>query len=111
VHRAKWFKWEGNSFLQVWVDGQVKVVFCPKQCENLVRCAHEKLGHFGSNKHIICSIHTTGGEGCFCKFSSLFLGVWCVTKFKYLSMHLRLTYNLYQLWGLGTSGVWIFLAH
>jgi hypothetical protein len=47
VHRAKRFKWEINSFLQMWVDGQVNVVLRPKQCENLVRHAHEELGHFG----------------------------------------------------------------
>ncbi len=45
VHKAKWFKWEGN--LHVWVDGQVWVVLRPKQCENLVKHVHEKLGHFG----------------------------------------------------------------
>jgi hypothetical protein len=28
VHRAKWFKWEGNSLLWVWANGQVKVVLC-----------------------------------------------------------------------------------
>jgi hypothetical protein len=47
VHRAKWFKWEGNSFLRMWAYGQVKVVFCPKQCESLARHVHEELGHFG----------------------------------------------------------------
>jgi hypothetical protein len=26
VRRAKRFKWEGNSLLRMWVDGQVKVV-------------------------------------------------------------------------------------
>jgi hypothetical protein len=29
VHRTKWFKWEGNSFVCMWVDGQMKVVFRP----------------------------------------------------------------------------------
>jgi hypothetical protein len=29
VHRAKKFKWEGNSFLRMWANGQVKVVPCP----------------------------------------------------------------------------------
>jgi hypothetical protein len=47
VHRAKRFKWEINSLLQMWVDGQVKVVLCPKQHESFVRHAHEELGHFG----------------------------------------------------------------
>jgi hypothetical protein len=47
VQKAKWFKWEGNSLLHVWVDGQVWVVPCPKQCENLVMHVHEELGHFG----------------------------------------------------------------
>jgi hypothetical protein len=32
MHRAKQFKWEGNSFLWMWVDGQVKVLCCPEQC-------------------------------------------------------------------------------
>jgi hypothetical protein len=65
----------------------------------------------GFNGHTICSKHHTGGEGCNYKFNNLFLNVWCVTKFKHLSMHLHLSNNLYQLWGLGTNGVWIFLAH
>jgi len=30
VHRVKWFKWEGNSLLQMWANGQVKVMFHPK---------------------------------------------------------------------------------
>jgi len=47
VHRAKWFKWEGNSFLWMWADGQMKVVLHLKQCESLVRHVHEDLGHFG----------------------------------------------------------------
>ncbi len=47
VHKAKWFKWEGNSLLHVWVDGQVQVVPRPKQCENLVKHVHEELGRFG----------------------------------------------------------------
>jgi hypothetical protein len=47
VHKAKRFKWEGNSFLQMWVDGEMKVMFCPKQHESLVRHTHEKLGYFG----------------------------------------------------------------
>jgi len=65
----------------------------------------------GSNKHTVCFRHNIGGEGSNCKFSNLFLGVWCVTEFEHLSMHLDFTYNLYQLWGLGTDGVWILLAH
>jgi len=47
VHKAKWFQWEGNFLLHVWIDGQVWVVPCPKQHEGLVQHAHEKLGHFG----------------------------------------------------------------
>ncbi len=47
MHRAKWFKWESNSLLWMWADGEVKVMPCPKQCESLVKYAHEKLGHFG----------------------------------------------------------------
>jgi hypothetical protein len=58
----------------------------------------------GSNRYTICSKHNTNGEGCICKFNSLFLGVWCVTKFGHLSIHLHLTYNPYQLWGLGNDG-------
>jgi hypothetical protein len=45
VHRAKWFKWEGNSFLRMWVDRQVKVLPCPEQRENVVRhCRNPSLG-------------------------------------------------------------------
>jgi hypothetical protein len=47
VHRAKRFKWEGNSLLRMWVDGQVNVMFRLKQCESLVRNVHEELAHFG----------------------------------------------------------------
>ncbi len=47
VHRAKRFKWESNSFLRMWVYGQVKVVPRLEQCESLVRHVHEELGHFG----------------------------------------------------------------
>ncbi len=47
MHRAKRFKWEGNSLLQMSVDGQVNVMLCLEQCENLVRNVHEELGHFG----------------------------------------------------------------
>jgi hypothetical protein len=65
----------------------------------------------GSNRHIVCSRHNTNGEGCTCKFNNLFLGVWCVTEFGHPSIHLHLTYNPYQLWGLGTDGVWILSAH
>jgi hypothetical protein len=57
----------------------------------------------GSNIHIICPKHSTSGDGCICKFNNLFLGVWCVTKFRHLSMHLHLSYNPYQLWGLGND--------
>jgi hypothetical protein len=41
MHKAKWFKWEGNSLLRMWVDGQMKIVFRPKQQESLVRHVHE----------------------------------------------------------------------
>jgi hypothetical protein len=47
VHKAKWFKWEGHSFLRMWANGQVKVVPCLEQCEILMRHVHEELGHFG----------------------------------------------------------------
>jgi hypothetical protein len=63
------------------------------------------------DKHIVCFKHNTSGEGCNCKFSNLFLGVWCVIKFGHLSMHLHLTFNPYQLWGLGIDGVWILPTH
>jgi len=50
----------------------------------------------GSDKSIqIYSVHNIGGEGCNCKFNNLFIGVWCVTKFMNLSMHLHFTHNLY----------------
>jgi hypothetical protein len=65
----------------------------------------------GSNKHIVHSKHNINHEGCNCKFKYLFLGVWCVTKFGHPSMELHLTYNPYQLWGLGTDGIRILLAH
>ncbi len=81
VHKAKWFKWEGNSHLRMWANGQVEVVLHREQCE--------------SN----------------CKFNDLFLGVWYVTEFRHLSMHLHFTYNLYQLWDLGIDGVWILPTH
>ncbi len=71
-----------------------------------------KVGPFWGPTNIQFALDTNiGGEGSNCKFSNLFLGVWCVTKFEHLSMHLDLTYSLYQLWGLGTDGVWILLAH
>jgi hypothetical protein len=47
VHRAKQFRWEGNSFLWMWADGQVKVLLHPEQPYNLVRHDHEELGYFG----------------------------------------------------------------
>jgi hypothetical protein len=65
----------------------------------------------GSDGHIICFGSNIGGEGCNWKFNNLFLGAWCVTEFGHLSMHLHLTYNLYQLWGLGIDGIWILLTH
>jgi hypothetical protein len=33
----------------------------------------------GSNKHIVCSKHNIGGEGCNYKFNNCFLHIWCVT--------------------------------
>jgi hypothetical protein len=65
----------------------------------------------GSDGHTICSRHSISGDGCNCKFNILFLGVWCVIEFGHLSIHLHLTYNPYQLWGLGIDGVWILSAH
>jgi hypothetical protein len=47
VHRAKQFKWEGNSLLRMWANGKMKVMFHPEQCESLMKHVHEKLGHFG----------------------------------------------------------------
>jgi hypothetical protein len=47
VHRAKQFKLEGNSFLRMKANGQVKVVSCPTQCESLVKHVHEELSQFG----------------------------------------------------------------
>jgi len=46
MHRAKRFKWEGNSFLRMRANGQVKVVSHPTQSESLVKHVHEELGHF-----------------------------------------------------------------
>jgi hypothetical protein len=65
----------------------------------------------GSDEHTVGSKPSIGGKGCNCKFNNLFLGVCCVTKFEHISMHLNLTYRPYQLWGLGTNGIWILLAH
>jgi len=63
----------------------------------------------GFDGHTICSKHNIGSEECNCKFNNLFLGVWCVIKFKHL--HLHPTYHPDQLWGLGIDGVWILSAH
>jgi hypothetical protein len=65
----------------------------------------------GFDEHIVCCKHNIGGKGCNCKFRNIFLGVWCVTELKHLSMHLHLTYNPYQLWALGTDEVWILSTH
>jgi len=37
VHKAKRFKWEGNSFLRMWANGQVNIVLCLEQCEILIK--------------------------------------------------------------------------
>jgi hypothetical protein len=47
MHRAKWVRWEGNSSLWVWIDGQIRVIPRLEQCEGFVQHAHEELGHFG----------------------------------------------------------------
>jgi hypothetical protein len=47
VRKAKQLKWEGNSLLWMWTDGQMKVEPRLEQCESLVKHAHEELGHFG----------------------------------------------------------------
>ncbi len=52
VHKAKQFKCEGDSFLWMWANGQVKVLLCPKQRSSLVRHVHEELGHFGVQQHM-----------------------------------------------------------
>ncbi len=36
VHKAKRFRWEGNSLLWLWTNGRISVLFRPKQCESLV---------------------------------------------------------------------------
>jgi len=36
MHMAKQFKWEGNSLLWVWTNGQVQIMSHPKQYEGLV---------------------------------------------------------------------------
>jgi hypothetical protein len=48
---------------------------------------------FGFDEHIVFSKHNIGGKGCSYKCNNLFLGVWCVTKFMHILMHLHLTYN------------------
>jgi hypothetical protein len=75
VHKAKWFKWEGNSLLWMWANGQVEVVPCPRQHERLVRHAHKELGHFGVWWTYNLLRHNTTGEGCNCNFNNLFIGV------------------------------------
>ncbi len=59
----------------------------------------------GSDGHIVWCKHNSSDKGCNCKFENLFLGVWCVTEFKHLSMHWHFTSNPCQLWGLGINGV------
>jgi hypothetical protein len=66
---------------------------------------------FWDPTHIVCCKHNISGEGCNYKFSSLSLGVWCVTKFMHHSMHLHFIYNLCQLWGYVINGVWILPTH
>lgn len=36
THKAKRFKWNYNSFSQMWMYEQVQVVLCLEQCEGLV---------------------------------------------------------------------------
>jgi hypothetical protein len=36
MHRAKWFKWEGDYLVWVWIDGCIQIVFCPEQRQGLV---------------------------------------------------------------------------
>jgi hypothetical protein len=42
---VKWFKWECNSFLRMYMDEWMWVVLHPKQHKGLVPHVHE-LGHF-----------------------------------------------------------------
>ncbi len=97
MHRAKQFKWEGNSLLWMWVDEQVKVVPHLKQCESLVRHVMKSWAILGFDKYTICYKHSTSGEGCNYKFNNLILGVWCVIEFRHLLMHLHFNYYHYHL--------------
>jgi hypothetical protein len=97
VHRAKRFKWEINSLLQMWIDGKWRLCLAQSSMKALWGMFMKTWAILGSNRHTICSKHNIGGEGCNCNFNNLFLGVWYVIKCKHLSMHLRLTYSLYQL--------------
>jgi hypothetical protein len=47
LQRAKRFRWEGSHILRLWEDGRVRLVPQLSERANLVRHAHEELGHFG----------------------------------------------------------------
>lgn len=47
LQRARRFRCEGRHILRVWEDGKVRVVPVPSQRIQLIRHAHEELGHFG----------------------------------------------------------------
>lgn len=56
--RAKRFMWEGDHLLQVWPDGNKKVVPVPLERVKVIMHAHEDLGHFGVHKtHSLLQIH------------------------------------------------------
>ncbi len=55
----------------MWIDGWTRVMLYLKQHEDLVWHAHKEMGQFG----VICYKHNIGGEGCNCRFNSLFFDV------------------------------------
>ncbi len=54
VHKAKWFKWEGNSLLHVWVDGQVWVVPRAKNVRTLLSMCMKSWAILGFDRSIVC---------------------------------------------------------
>ncbi len=69
MHKVKRFKWEGYSLLQMWIDGQIWVVFRLQQCVVLYHMFMNSEVILGFNEHIICSKHSTSGEGSTIYFS------------------------------------------
>jgi hypothetical protein len=47
------YYWEGQHLFTIWPNGCVWVVPCPKLQENIMKHAHEELGHFG-----VCRIYS-----------------------------------------------------